>query len=223
MHKPFILCLAVAVFAGQHAAAFCGFYVSQADTKLFNEASKVVVVRDGDRTVITMVNDFQGDLTEFALVVPVPTFLEEGQIHVSDIKYVDHLDAYTAPRLVEYHDRNPCERLYVKKASRLAAPATDEAAILDEIVDDDLGVTVEATYTVGEYDIKILSAKESDGLETWLLQNKYKVPEGASKVLGSYIKQNMRFFVAKVNVKQQSPSGHDQQQGRAGAVCLCPE
>jgi hypothetical protein len=207
MHKPFILCLAAVVLVGQHAAAFCGFYVSQADTKLFNEASKVVVVRDGDRTVITMVNDFQGDLTEFALVVPVPTFLEEGQIHVSDIKYVDHLDAYTAPRLVEYHDRNPCERLYVKKASRLAATATDEAAILDEIVDDDLGVTVEATYTVGEYDIKILSAKESDGLETWLLQNKYKVPEGASKVLGSYIKQNMRFFVAKVNVKQQSKLG----------------
>ena len=28
---------------------FCGFYVAKADTKLFNKASQVVLVRDGDR------------------------------------------------------------------------------------------------------------------------------------------------------------------------------
>ena len=31
---------------------FCGFYVAKADTKLFNKASQVVIVRDGDRTVM---------------------------------------------------------------------------------------------------------------------------------------------------------------------------
>lgn len=39
---------------------FCGFYVARADTKLFNKASQVVLVRDGDRTVLTMANDFEG-------------------------------------------------------------------------------------------------------------------------------------------------------------------
>ena len=34
------------------AQAFCGFYVAKADTSLFNRASQVVLVRDGDRTVI---------------------------------------------------------------------------------------------------------------------------------------------------------------------------
>src|SRR5207249_3987984 len=61
-----------------------------------------------------------------------------------------------------------------------------------------LGVTVEARYTIGEYDILILSAKESTGLETWLTQNGYRIPPGASAVLGSYIKQGMRFFVEQV-------------------------
>src|SRR5215468_9815297 len=84
--------------------AFCGFYVARADTKLFNKASQVVLVRDGDRTVLTMSNDFKGDPKEFAIVIPVPTFLEKDQIHVGDKALVDHLDAYTAPRLVEYHD-----------------------------------------------------------------------------------------------------------------------
>ncbi len=38
------------------SSAFCGFYVAKADTKLFNKASKVAIVRDGDRTVLTMAN-----------------------------------------------------------------------------------------------------------------------------------------------------------------------
>src|SRR5262247_2547188 len=81
--------------------AFCGFYVAKADTKLFNKASQVVLVRDGDRTVLTMANDFEGDPKEFAVVIPVPTLLARGQIHVGDRALIDHLDAYSAPRLVE--------------------------------------------------------------------------------------------------------------------------
>jgi len=60
---------------------------------------------------------------------------------------------------------------------------------------------------VGEYDIVILSAKQGEGLETWLKENGYRLPKGASSVLGSYIKQKMHFFVAKVNLKEQSKLG----------------
>ena len=78
---------------------------------------------------------------------------------------------------------------------------------MDAAREQSLGVKVEATYTVGEYDILILSAKESQGLETWLIENGYRIPQGASRVLGSYLKQGMRFFVAKVNLKEQSKLG----------------
>jgi hypothetical protein len=63
-----------------------------------------------------------------------------------------------------------------------------------------LGVTIEEKFTVGEYDILILSAKESDGLETWLTQNGYRLPNGASQLLQPYIRQGLKFFVAKVNL-----------------------
>ena len=69
------------------------------------------------------------------------------------------------------------------------------------------GVTIEARYTVGEYDILILSAKESNGLELWLTENGYRIPAGASRVLGGYIKQGMKFFVAKVNLVEQKKLG----------------
>ena len=71
-----------------------------------------------------------------------------------------------------------------------------------------LGVTIEAQYTVGEYDILILSAQQSSGLETWLRENGYRIPDGASGVLNSYIKQNLKFFVAKVNLKEQKKLGY---------------
>jgi len=187
------------------AYSFCGFYVAKADAKIFNKASQVVLVRQDDKTVITMVNDFKGDPKEFAVVVPVPTLIEKGQINIGDKKVIDHLDAYTSPRLVEYHDGSPCHLALMEgRMSRDSALPASRAAIGRA---EALGVTVQAQYTVGEYDIVILSAKQGQGLETWLKENGYRLPRGASEVLGSYIKQKMHFFVARVNLKEQSKLG----------------
>ena len=205
MRSLIVICVALAtVFVGSTAQAFCGFYVAKADSELFNEASQVVLVRDGKRTVITMVNDFRGDVSEFAMVVPVPTFIEREQINVGSQAVVDHLDAYTAPRLVEYFDSDPCERVLYEMAAR---SAREDADMRPTARQKSLGVTVEASYTVGEYDILILSAKESDGLVTWLNENDYRIPDGAERVIGSYLKQDMRFFVAKINLEEQQKSG----------------
>ena len=95
------LAATITIAVSTTAQAFCGFYVARADTNLFNQASQVVLVRDGDRTVITMANDFQGDVEDFAVVVPVPTFIEREQINIADNALIEHLDAYTAPRLVK--------------------------------------------------------------------------------------------------------------------------
>ena len=202
------LALALLLAGGAGAAhAFCGFYVAKADTHLYNRASQVVLVRDGDRTVMTMANDFKGAPQEFAMVIPVPVLLQRGQIHVADKALIDHLDAWSAPRLVEYFDPDPCQRQYPRRSmlkSEAAAP-TGMAAPAERA--KSLGVKIEASYTVGEYDILILSARQSDGLETWLRENGYQVPAGASRVLGSYIKQGLHFFVAKVNLEQRSKLG----------------
>jgi hypothetical protein len=189
------------------ASAFCGFYVGKADTKLFNKASEVAIVRHDNKTVITMANDFKGDVKEFALVVPVPTVLEKEQIHIGDPTVLKHLADYSAPRLVEYFDENPCRR-YPESRSMDALKSMPQAAAEGKAKRERaLGVTVEAQYTVGEYDILILSAKESTGLETWLSENGYRIPSGASSVLRSYLKQGMKFFVAKVNLEEQSKLG----------------
>ncbi|RKZ84802.1 MAG: DUF2330 domain-containing protein [Candidatus Parabeggiatoa sp. nov. 1] len=206
MNFRFFVFLAVLLsitFTARVAYSFCGFYVAKADAKLFNKTSQVVLVRSDDKTVITMANDFKGDLKEFAVVIPVPAVLEKNQIHIGDKKVIDHLDAYTAPRLVEYLDENPCQ----PKVLDDIAPTNRAKRDVQSIKEKSHSVTVESQYTVGEYDIVILSATESDGLSNWLKENGYRIPNGAAEVLGSYIKQNMRFLVAKVNLEEQSKLG----------------
>src|SRR6185437_11081734 len=120
---------------------------------------------------------------------------------------VDHLDAFTAPRLVEYYDPDPCaarrDESLADRFLHMAAPASVAAAKSRA-----QGVTVEASYEVGEYDVQILSAEQSDGLVAWLTDNGYRMPDGAEPVLGSYIKQSMHFFVAKVNLGRMEAAGH---------------
>ena len=204
--RAILLAAWVWLAAPHEAAAFCGFYVGKADATLYNQASQVALVRNGNRTVISMMNDYKGELAEFALVVPVPVVLEKSQVHIGERELFNHLDAYSAPRLVEYNDPDPCHPI----AFEMAAPSAGRAMMksADAIARAKaLGVTVEAEYTVGEYDIVILSAKQSDGLETWLTENGYRIPKGASQALRPYIQQEMKFFVAKVNLKEQKKTG----------------
>jgi hypothetical protein len=201
-----LLTFVVTISFTRNAWAFCGFYVSQADSKLYNQASQVIIARDGERTILTMANDFQGDVKDFAIVVPVPVVLQQDQVNVGDPNIIERLDAFSAPRLVEYFDPDPCN---VPKYDRLPAPMSMVGGATRGGDDDEsaLGVTVEARYTVGEYDILILSAKESNGLETWLKRNGYKLPQGANQLLKPYIRQNMKFFVAKVNLQEMEKTG----------------
>ncbi len=131
--KPTLFTLLACLLAlSTDARAFCGFYVAKADTKLFNHASKVVLTRKGDKTVLTMVNDFEGDAKDFAVVIPVPTFLEKGQIHVGNQATVEHLDAYSAPRLVEYWDEDPCRPQVVDMMRAAPASATTAGSAKEE-------------------------------------------------------------------------------------------
>jgi hypothetical protein len=201
-----ILLAAFFALGSSFAWGFCGFYVGKADSKLFNKASQVILARQENRTILTMANDYHGEMKDFALVVPVPVVLQKDQVHVGDPKVLERLDAFSAPRLVEYFDQNPCAPRPMPMAVPMSA-AEDSAAKRGG--GSSFGVKIEAQFTVGEYDIVILSAEESNGLEKWLHANGYQIPAGAAPLLQPYIKQNMKFFVAKVNLKEFQARGFE--------------
>lgn len=192
----FLWLIATFVLAGTPASAFCGFFVAKADGELFNQSSRVAYVRDGRRSTITMGADYRGPVSEFAMVIPTPKVLGADDIRTVNESILEHLDEYTAPRLVEYHDYNPCP-------STLPAPALEPVVVVEDTTAPtprSLGVQIHGQYEIDAYDVLILGARQSDGLTTFLTQEGYTLPDGAEAVLGEYIDMGMKFFVAKVNL-----------------------
>ena len=210
--KKVILSMMAILSIGQLAQAFCGFYVAKAGAELYNNKSEVILVRDGKNTTITMSNDFKGDVKDFAMVVPVPNVLAREDISIADQSVFSMLDAYSAPRLVEYFDENPCSPppqmaydMELESLDEVAVTRTDKRVLSDMVR---YKVKVEAQYNVEEYEILLLSAKKSSGLKRWLMDNGYKIPAKAEHVLEPYIKSGLKFFVVKVNLNKYNPQAN---------------
>jgi hypothetical protein len=200
-----VLGAALLALVPRSAAAFCGFYVSGADAKLTNDASMVVLLRDGTRTVLSMQNDYQGPPADFAMVVPVPVILQKENVKTLSKDVFDHLETLGAPRLVEYWEQDPCfeEESYAdSKEGGTGTRAKGEEGSMGSGNRFASSVTVEAKFAVGEYEIVILSAKDAVGLDGWLREEHYKIPAGADAVLRPYVVSGSKFFVAKVDVKK---------------------
>ena len=162
----------------------------------------VVMMRDGTKTVLSMQNNYQGPAEDFAMVVPVPTVLQKENVKTLPRKIFDRVDKLAAPRLVEYWEQDPCGPLRPPAGLAGRPSGGSGTGVGFGHGKGRLGVKIEAQFKVGEYDVVILSAKDSTGLDTWLKQNKYKIPDGAEPVLKPYVQKGMKFFVAKVDVKK---------------------
>jgi len=187
-----------------HILAFCGFYVGGAGQKMFNNATEVVLMRHGTTTVLSMENNYQGPPSDFAMVVPVPVVVKENQVKTLDREVFGKIDTLGAPRLVEYWEHDPCSPMYDEEPGRV------ELTSIDEDADDSGGreeekeyhVKIEAKFSVGEYNIVVLSAEQSTGLDRWLRGHHYTIPAGAEPLLRPYVEQGTKWFVARVDPKK---------------------
>jgi hypothetical protein len=198
-----LVALVLSLSAGP-AFGFCGFFVT-AGGQVTNDASQVALMRVGTTTVLSMRNSYGGPPEDFALVVPVPVVLEEGQVRTLSPQAFDRLDQLTAPRLVEYWEQDPCPRpVYQRSASGKEGGTGTRAQGAEGSMGNPQRppVRVEASYSVDEYDIVILSADDSTALEAWLKDNGYKMPPGIEPYLRPYVVGGSKFFVAKVDVKR---------------------
>lgn len=178
------------------AHAFCGFYVSSAGAEMFNDATMVVLMRDGTRTVLSMQNNYRGPPADFALVIPVPVILKKENVKTLARDVFPRIDTIASPRLVEDFEKGECPPIQVPSSAQYSEGGARPR------LPKDLGVKVEAKFEVGEYEIVVLSAKDALGLDIWLKENKYKIPANAEPLLKPYVQNGWKFFVARVNVKK---------------------
>ncbi len=181
------------------AEAFCGFYVAGADTKLYNNATMVTMMRDGTTTVLSMRNNYQGPPEEFALVVPVPVVLHKDNVKTLPPEVFDRIDKMAAPRLVEYWEQDPCAPQVEEEGYMGTGRGGGGTGVGYGVGSSRQAVRIEAQFTVAEYEIVILSADDATALESWLTGHGYKIPAGAANYLRPYVEGGSKFFVAKVN------------------------
>ena len=127
-----------------------------------------------------MQNNYQGPPEDFAMVVPVPVVLQKENVKTlpRDVfARVDTLARAAARRVLgagsvrrraEYDEDDARRRSSAMPARRGGAGAAAS-----------LGVKIEAQFAVGEYEIVILSAKDSTGLETLAAAEQVQDPRRA--------------------------------------------
>jgi MYXO-CTERM domain-containing protein len=204
------LFVASCLLSSARADAFCGFYAGSGGAKLFNNATQVVLMREGTRTVLSMANNYQGPPENFAMVVPVPVILQKENVKTLAPGIFERIDQLTAPRLVEYWEQNPCPEQGLGFGAGAMPPRMAAGKAAGGMMRQDEGlplVKVEAQFSVGEYEIVILSAQDSMALEAWLRQEKYSIPDDAAPVLRPYVQAGMKFFVARINIDKVRKEG----------------
>lgn len=201
-----IALLLLAIAAPADARAFCGCMVSsQPGQALVSEASMVVLAREGDRTVLTMRNDYRGPPEDFALVVPIPSSVRQGDVRTLDDGLFEQLDRLTAPRLYDYYERDPCwdpnfpTPSVQHRGMGWVGPMWLPRGLGGRGAPD---VEVESHFAVDEYDVVVLGASESATLDGWLRRHGYHVPDGFEAAVRPYVERGDRFFVARVNAEE---------------------
>ncbi|MBN8611681.1 MAG: DUF2330 domain-containing protein [Deltaproteobacteria bacterium] len=194
--------LALVSLAPSRVAAFCGFYVAGSETTLHNHATTVVLMREGNRTVLSMQNDYAGPPEDFAMVVPVPVVLQRTDVRTLDRSLFERIERLTGPRLVEYWEQDPCvdPNIGLGGLGTIGFGGGGSGSGYGSGAGGGSFVRVEAQFAVGEYDIVVLGTNDSSALDTWLRAHRYHIPEGAAEALRPYVEAGMKFFVARVDV-----------------------
>src|SRR4029079_5088526 len=99
MRRAVIAAAVALASAPGSASAFCGFYVAGSGDQLVADATQVVLMRKGTRTVLSMQNNYKGPPAAFAMVIPVPVVLKEGDVKILPADVFAHVRRSDAPRL----------------------------------------------------------------------------------------------------------------------------
>ncbi|MCA9604965.1 MAG: DUF2330 domain-containing protein [Myxococcales bacterium] len=189
-----VLVVALAVGAPRPARAFAGAYASRGAPVRAAE-STVVLMRDGDRTVVSLRIDPGATASDLALVVPVPAPFDRSAVRTLRPDAFERIDRVSAPRLVEFWERDPC------------APPPPEATPVFENASRPPALTVEARFAESEYDVAIVRATSPAQLLGWLRREGYRAPPGLEAVVRPYADARHRFLVARLDASRVRAEG----------------
>jgi len=175
--KKGCLVLVIVIFLSGLVLADGGFFKQDIyrDKDLFEPEQKAVIVYGEEKEILVIQASYEGDVSEFAWIIPVPSYPE---LDKANSKIFEELHYLTNPKVIE------------------------SISILDFFFSPGKyakGVSVHEQGSVGIYDYSILSSEDSNALINWLNNNSYFIPEEANSVINYYIDKNWYFVALKYN------------------------
>lgn len=163
------------VVSVQSASAFCtwGIFPQERDYEPV-DATEVFISYENDAQTLVLQPEWQGDVTDFAIVYPTPS---KPSIEAGPQQIFNELDQVTNPWLP------------VPMAMMEGEMAAD-AAVKTE------SVTVVEEKQVGEYEVTVLTATDADDLVEWLEDNDYNYTKDDADKVAYYVDRGGFYFIA---------------------------
>lgn len=193
-------------------ASACPTVATGTPNELTYDVAKTAIVRQGNKTSFTVSINPEGSPQSFALVMPVPGDLLADELGIVDSEVFGRLDGQTG--LLTMADagcwppydgyESPCwDEEYADAAGGTGGSDGSDGSGGGAYGD----VEIEGEYTVGSYDITVLSASESADLFRWLNDNGYYVAEATVPVIQEYLDEGMNFLAARVSEEAEGADG----------------
>ncbi len=183
------LLLVAPLLASAEARAFAGLYATRGPAPVRSPTSTVVLMRDGDRTVVSLRVDPGGAAGDLALVVPVPAPIERAAVRSLRPDAFERIERVSAPRLVEFWERDPCA----------PPPVVDpEAPAVFDNASRPPAASAEVRFAEVEHDVAIVPATSAAALAGWLRREGYHAPAGLDVAVAPYANVRHRFLVVRV-------------------------
>ncbi|MEZ4232002.1 MAG: DUF2330 domain-containing protein [Polyangiaceae bacterium] len=189
------------------AHALPGFFVGKDDQPRISESTEVVVMHRDQRTVVTVMTDYDGPSQEFALVMPLPEDVSMDHVTTLKREFVTRVDQLTAPRFHEFWEMDPCESGSPEQEWERNLKASSDTAFLGGGAPPpggkaakEMTLTVEPEFKhASEYTFKLLDQADSANITGWLEKQGYKLPAGTAEAVKPYVEAKQRFLVATVD------------------------
>jgi hypothetical protein len=208
--KQLALLSVAALLIPQVAGAFGGVFVGAAGDNLTSSLSQVVVVREGNQTTMTLAAGYEGDATQFGLVIPVPVVVEAADIKEIEPTVIEYLDVNAAPRAVSHN----CDDFYfvgegtglrTNSCSSCGSPpkVISRMAIDPPLAPEPLMLTrLEPEFLVGEWLVTPLTEAESEEVVIWLETAGYAIDSQTALALQEHVVAGSAFVVARMTLDQ---------------------
>ena len=180
-YLPWIVMAILAGGVSQAGADGCFMVSTSSGSIVASPRQEAVLITDGEKVQVVLRTHFRAGPKELAWIVPVPG--KPDGIGPCDASVFRVLEMYMAPR---FH-RQTSKPGFGCGCNFMAASKSLNT-----------GVVVEATGTAGIFKYHVLSATDPGSLAKWLNDNKYKIPVGAERVFGHYVKAGWYWLAMQV-------------------------